>query len=109
MEAYTGFEPVQSDWKSEVLPLHKYAVEGHLKLSVHNGKERIQTRDGGQFILHQLRGKIQPGMSTEAAGGWGSWIRTNGRQGLARVKVWCLTILAIPQYIKVPPESICKT
>ena len=53
--------------------------------------------------------KIQPGMSTEAAGGWGSWTRTNGRQGLARVKVWCLTILAIPQYItKEPYESICK-
>ena len=55
VEAHTGFEPVQSDWKSEVLPLHKYAVEDHLKLSVHNGKERIQTQDGGQFILHQLR------------------------------------------------------
>ena len=40
MEAYTGFEPVQSDWKSEVLPLHKYAVEDHLKLSVHNNGEK---------------------------------------------------------------------
>ena len=51
LEAHTGFEPVQSDWKSEVLPLHKYAAEDHLKLSVHNNgeKERIQTLDGGQF------------------------------------------------------------
>ena len=44
-----------------------------------------------------------------AAGGWGGWARTNGRQGLARVKVWCLTNLATPQYIiKEPYESICK-
>ena len=27
VEAYTGFEPAQSDWKSEVLPLHKYAIK----------------------------------------------------------------------------------
>ena len=46
---------------------------------------------------------------SQSAGGWGSWTRTNERQGLARVKVWCLTILAIPQYIiKEPYESICK-
>lgn len=69
VEAYTGFEPVQSDWKSEVLPLHKYAVEDHLKLSVHNGKERIQTRDGGQFILHQLRGK-NPAGNVNRSGLW---------------------------------------
>ena len=69
MEAYTGFEPVQSDWKSEVLPLHKYAVEDHLKLSVHNGKERIQTRDGGQFILYQLRGK-NPAGNVNRSGWW---------------------------------------
>ena len=96
---------MQSDWKSEVLPLHKYAVEDHLKLSVHNNgeKERIQTLGGGQFDVVDYQRGAKPLF------GWGSWTRTNERQGLARVKVWCLTILATPQYIiKEPHESICK-